>query len=132
MTPNICKSRINAIINVRYTLILLKQIVEILNSSKNPLLYKKYYISKIINNSFDDPKIIQIINNINTIFEENVLNNTLNIQNHEQICFALKNGINGTLDIARANYCSIVDDINNLVDLYKEKCIFLIINSKFR
>lgn len=96
----------------------MKHIVEILKTSKSPLL-------NTICNSLNDPKIPQIITRINKIIDESIQQD----DNREDLCFGVKSGINGTLDICRKVYIEILEDINKTIDKYQNTCIYIYKNT---
>lgn len=98
----------------------MKHIVEILKTSKTPLL-------NTICTSLDDPKIPQIITRINNIIDESIQEDNSNYNNNSDLCFGVKSGINGTLDVCRKVYVEILEEINATIDKYQNTCMYIYI-----
>nr|XP_015920882.2 mutS protein homolog 4 isoform X1 [Parasteatoda tepidariorum] len=103
-----CEQKIANVINLKYSLELVKPLSHCLSSYKNTL-FQTYY-EALSDERFADLQLkIGLVIHKDARWEKGVLNM------HMQKCFAVKPNINGLLDVARRAYCESVNDVSDIV-----------------
>lgn len=69
----------------------------------------------------EDERIQMIHNEIQNVLDPDVSSQNTPIAQRQQRCFAVKNGLNGLLDVARQSYRETTTDIHNLTQQYREE-----------
>ena len=73
-----------------------------------------------IRSSLMNVTLSHILEDILSVLDDDAHNHRQAFMNRTQHCFAIKNGADGLLDTARARFCSITEQIYQLLDSYRE------------
>ena len=71
--------------------------------------------------SASHPVFARMLADISAVLDEDVASSRAPFISRTQQCFAVKAGSDGFLDIARANFCRISEDIHKLASAYTEQ-----------
>jgi DNA mismatch repair protein MSH4 len=119
LTSNTLRAGIEALLSLKHTLQVVREIVQPLQTMVNENNQREIVgeeetddlISRICQ-SCNGPALTNIENAISLSFSENVsVTNSTNAWTRHQECFAMKEGINGLLDVARATYLQLTQEI---------------------
>ncbi len=67
------------------------------------------------------PVFTKMLADISAVLDEDVASSRAPFINRTQQCFAVRTGSNSFLDIARANFCRISEDVHRLAASYMEQ-----------
>ena len=100
--------KINNVIGLKHALELVEPLLTVLASAESRLLTNA-------RSGLEDPSCSEMLEKIGAVLhdEAKVVKGTAAMR--LQRCFAVRKGINGLLDVARQNYCQIVEDAERLV-----------------
>lgn len=71
--------------------------------------------------SASHPVFAQMVASISAVLDDDVASSKTPFISRTQQCFAVKTGTDGFLDVARANFCRISEDIHKLAAAYTEQ-----------
>ncbi|KAJ5068017.1 muts protein [Anaeramoeba ignava] len=113
-SPKQTEHQLNAIILFKQVLTTAPKLYDLLTKFESEL-------ARQISSSLSNPSIDNMLILINELIAEETVYSRNKLQRQNQICFAIKSGINGLLDVARKTYSETIEDIYKLVELYKEE-----------
>lgn len=102
------EQRLNNVIGLKHALELVEPLHTVLHGTESRLLDN-------IRHELEDPRFRGIFESVTDVVHENARVQKGSAAMRLQRCFALKNGLDGLLDVARRTYCEIVDDIEAIV-----------------
>lgn len=86
-----------------------------------PASYFKVPLDMQVVSSASHPVFAKMLADISAVLDEDVVSSRAPFISRTQQCFAVKTGSDGFLDIARANFCRISEDIHKLATAYTEQ-----------
>ncbi|KAG0369469.1 MutS protein msh4 [Gamsiella multidivaricata] len=105
---------INHIINLKHTLQSIRKVAEAMHSCQNRLL-------KTVHRLLTDFRLRKLGDLIDSVIEQNMVQEKTPVGLRNQRCFAVKAGCNGLLDVARQTYKETINDIFEAVNRYVEE-----------
>ncbi|GBC10105.1 hypothetical protein RclHR1_09340004 [Rhizophagus clarus] len=105
---------INNVIILKHTLNLIKLLKESFTGVQNSLLDAIYSL-------LTDLRLESFEERINDVINEDITYAKSPLALRNQRCYAVKAGFNGLLDVARQTYKETVDDLNEMIDQYREQ-----------
>ncbi|XP_059093663.1 mutS protein homolog 4-like isoform X2 [Tigriopus californicus] len=102
------EQRLNNVIGLKHALELVEPLHSVLEGAESKLLNDIY-------NSLEDLRFQYIMERVCEIIQDDAKVQRGSAAMKLQRCFAIRNGVNGLLDVARRTYCEIVDDIEGMV-----------------